>query len=208
MSTDRHRRAAGAAGSSSARPVVVDDTPPMPHVVPSPPPDTDSSAIDPPFVPDTPVVPDTISPPPDSLPPLEPPTQPVDSSQPGAPSPSCERHTPHSSGNARAPLRNIENQPSLVPSRSPQTTSPPRKRARVEPSEVQQLSDIVTAALQRMTDVQTTQHRELVSQIREQMERDYARSREAEARHLAQMRQLIDAIHRTSLDLDHFLIDT
>ena len=79
----------------------------------------------------------------------------------------------------------------MVASRS---TRPPRKRARVEPSEVQHLSDIVTAALQRMSDVQRTQHKELVSQIRAVMERDYARAREAEARHLEQMQKLIAAL--------------
>lgn len=148
MSTDRRRWAAGAGGSSSARPVVVEDTPPIPHVVPSPPLDSDSSGIELLLVPETPLAPDTqsisISPPPDSLPPLEPPTQPIDSSQPGAPSPSCVRPAPHSSSDARPPLRNIENQPPLRPSPS---ASPPRKRVRVEPSEVQQLSDTMLDAL-------------------------------------------------------------
>ena len=194
MSTDRRRCAVGAAGSSSTplATVVVEDTPPIPHDVPSPPPDSDASASDLLLVPDTPLVLDTqsisVSPPPDSLPPLEQPTLPIDSSQPGAPLPSCERPAPHSSSDARAPLRNIENQPPLQPSPS---ASPPRKRVRVEPSEVQLLSDNMTAALQRLADVQRTQHMELLSEIRARMERDYARAREAEARHLGQMRQLV-----------------
>jgi len=147
--------------------VVVEDTPPIPHDVPSPPPDSDASASDLLLVPDTPLVLDTqsisVSPPPDSLPPLEQPTLPIDSSQPGAPLPSCERPAPHSSSDARAPLRNIENQPPLQPSPS---ASPLRKRVRVEPSEVQLLSDNMTAALQRLADVQRTQHMELLSEIR------------------------------------------